>query len=215
MNNFLTGLTFYLLIKLCSDKMKNQKNISLAHDHVAMGFNFPPSQYQLHLQYIVLPLLPFQYEMYLKGNHFTYQRFIPYIYVEQVLNKLIQLQTTIDNIEVELPELLANIEKVTGISYDTIYHEYYEHIGVMNREVAHYQPESFEKIQIADKIYNFTVDGDTITLGDEDNSVPSQTLIAADKVTLQSYGKPTQENGKPAGTYYGFIKTPEEVISWI
>lgn len=52
---------------------------------VCAGFNYPPSQYQLHLQFIMLPLLPFQYEQYLRGIHFTHGRFFPLQYVRAVL----------------------------------------------------------------------------------------------------------------------------------
>ena len=46
-------------------------------DMVACGFNYPPSQYQLHLQFMLPPFLPFQHLMYLVGNHFTKGRFFP------------------------------------------------------------------------------------------------------------------------------------------
>lgn len=42
---------------------------------VAAGFNIPPSQYQLHLQFIMPPLLPYQHLMYLRGNHYTKVQF--------------------------------------------------------------------------------------------------------------------------------------------
>jgi hypothetical protein len=34
---------------------------------VLAGFNYPPSQYQLHLQYMCPPMYPFQYHMFLNG----------------------------------------------------------------------------------------------------------------------------------------------------
>lgn len=36
--------------------------------HVIAGCNFPPSQFQLHIQYFMMPFLPFQYKMYLDGQ---------------------------------------------------------------------------------------------------------------------------------------------------
>ncbi len=36
--------------------------------HVCAGFNYPPSQYQLHLQFMLPPFLPFQYSLYLQGG---------------------------------------------------------------------------------------------------------------------------------------------------
>ena len=45
------------------------------------GFNYPPSQYQLHLQFAMPPLLPAQFELYERGVHFTHMRFFPLSYV--------------------------------------------------------------------------------------------------------------------------------------
>lgn len=53
--------------------------------HVCAGFNYPPSQYQLHLQYMLPPFLPFQWFSCLKGVHFTRGRFFPFEYVRRVL----------------------------------------------------------------------------------------------------------------------------------
>lgn len=36
---------------------------------VAAGFNSPPSQYQLHMQFMLPPFLPFQYWQYLKVRY--------------------------------------------------------------------------------------------------------------------------------------------------
>lgn len=58
---------------------------------VACGFNYPPSQYQLHLQFMLPPFLPFQYYMYLRGKHFTYGRFFPLEYGLKALDKLIEI----------------------------------------------------------------------------------------------------------------------------
>lgn len=51
----------------------------------AIGFNLPPSQYQLHLQCIALPLTPVRYQEFLDGTHFTEGRFYPYHYVKSLL----------------------------------------------------------------------------------------------------------------------------------
>jgi hypothetical protein len=49
--------------------------------HVCAGLNYPPSQYQLHVQFILPPLLPFHYHLYQRGTHFTHKRFFPVEYV--------------------------------------------------------------------------------------------------------------------------------------
>ena len=42
-----------------------------------VGLNFPPSQYQLHLQFMLPPLMPFHWKLYKEGVHFTPGRFFP------------------------------------------------------------------------------------------------------------------------------------------
>ena len=53
-----------------------------------MGFNFPPSQAQLHLQCIAPIMLPFQYAQYLRDVHYTPQRFFPVEYVADLLTRI-------------------------------------------------------------------------------------------------------------------------------
>lgn len=60
---------------------------TVLENHTVIGFNYPPSQYQLHLQVIVGPLTMDHYEAFLKGNHFTEQRFFPYKFVHDALSK--------------------------------------------------------------------------------------------------------------------------------
>jgi len=55
---------------------------------VAAGMNFPPSQFQLHLQYMLLPLLPSHFALFKSGNHFTDRRFFPLEYLYTVLRSL-------------------------------------------------------------------------------------------------------------------------------
>ena len=39
-------------------------------------------QFQLHIQYMLPPFLPFHYVQYLEGNHMTSQRFFPLEYIK-------------------------------------------------------------------------------------------------------------------------------------
>merc|ERR1711862_808121 len=52
---------------------------------VIRSFNFPPSQYQMHIQWIVPPLFPFQHFMAETRNHFHQNRAIPVDYVREIL----------------------------------------------------------------------------------------------------------------------------------
>lgn len=53
--------------------------------HLCVGCNYPPSQYQLHLQFMLPPFLPYHYRLYLDGVHFTHERFFPVEYLKKVL----------------------------------------------------------------------------------------------------------------------------------
>lgn len=55
-----------------------------------MGYNYPPSQNQLHIHYMLPVLIPHQYMLYLQGVHFTHMRFFPTSYVDKVLAQLVE-----------------------------------------------------------------------------------------------------------------------------
>jgi hypothetical protein len=54
-------------------------------EYIGAGFNYPPSQYQLHLQFMYAGVLPYQYWMFQCGHHFTEGRFFPFEFVEAAL----------------------------------------------------------------------------------------------------------------------------------
>jgi hypothetical protein len=49
------------------------------------GCNFPPSQFQLHIQYFLLPWIPGQYKMMMDGHHLPAGRWFPLEYIKRVL----------------------------------------------------------------------------------------------------------------------------------
>ena len=57
--------------------------------HAITGFNFPPSQYQLHLQFMLPPCTPFHWSLFQKGVHCTPRRFFPFEYVRAALAALV------------------------------------------------------------------------------------------------------------------------------
>lgn len=93
------------------------KNITqIPEDAIAMGFNLPPSQYQLHLQFIVCPLRPIEYAKFLQGLHFTKDRFFPYHYVEAVLQKENRALGSLVGTD-DTQALIQTIQTQTGIDY--------------------------------------------------------------------------------------------------
>ncbi len=53
---------------------------------VVCGCNFPPSQFQLHIQYFLMPWLPCQYRPFLDGNQLVQGRWFPLEYIKRVLS---------------------------------------------------------------------------------------------------------------------------------
>eukprot|EP00758_Cryptobia_borreli_P005330 Tbor_TRINITY_DN4845_c0_g1::TRINITY_DN4845_c0_g1_i1::g.1235::m.1235 len=58
-------------------------------DAAISGFNSPPSQFQLHLQFMSPMLFPYHWATFLKGKAFTKYRFFPREYVVDVLKMMI------------------------------------------------------------------------------------------------------------------------------
>ena len=69
----------------------NEMPLAALREHVIMAFNLPPSQYQLHLQYMLLPLLPSHLGVFRRGAHFVHLRHFPLAYVREALEKLLAL----------------------------------------------------------------------------------------------------------------------------
>eukprot|EP01089_Gocevia_fonbrunei_P017793 TRINITY_DN5881_c0_g1_i2.p1 TRINITY_DN5881_c0_g1~~TRINITY_DN5881_c0_g1_i2.p1 ORF type:complete len:390 (+),score=90.15 TRINITY_DN5881_c0_g1_i2:54-1172(+) len=154
--------------------------------HIAAGFNFPPSQYQLHLQFIVPPMIPFQYHLYLQGVHFTPNRFFPIEYVREVL-KLVESEKIEFKIDDDQP-----IEALIQ--------------GDSHRKLAKWDVKDFELYVVGNKAYKANQDG---TIGEEASGVDIKAINAEDKNRLQNYGRPysTGEKVAPTGTYYGHPKS--------
>ena len=53
--------------------------------HIVCGCNCPPSQFQLHIQYFLLPWIPGQYKMMMDGHHLPAGRWFPLEYIKRVL----------------------------------------------------------------------------------------------------------------------------------
>jgi hypothetical protein len=170
--------------------------------HVAAGFNYPPSQYQLHLQFMLPPFTPFHYQQYLNGLHFTAGRFFPIEYVLSILSLNLAYDVKEDT---SVEEIIAFYES-KGISYDKIHRECYQRYGLSHLELANYQKDDFEGVIIGSKFYQFR-EGNHLEETQEDIKV----IIEKDKMVLQNYGRPYNA-GKPSGSYYKFAKKVEYKI---
>lgn len=60
----------------------------LRAEHVVRGLNFPPSQFQLHLQFLLPPLTPYHWGLHRAGKHFSAGRFFPFSFLVKALAAL-------------------------------------------------------------------------------------------------------------------------------
>ena len=89
----------------------------ISRANVAAGFNFPPSQYQLHLQYMLPVFTPFHFKLYTQGHHFTYNRFLPYEFVESALKYCVENKTSLPKgDEMSIEDIFSFFES-KGVSY--------------------------------------------------------------------------------------------------
>jgi len=168
--------------------------------HVIAGFNYPPSQYQLHLQYMLPPFLPFQYYQYLRGLHFTKGRFVPIEYALAVFELGVPYPVTADT----TLEALFDFYKVRGVDYNAIWEYEYKRYGESHRALSNWQREDFSYVFSAGKAYR----GKELVEGVDESKTQ-----ANDKLVLQNYGRPY--DGKPTGTYYKFAKrSRSDVDDW-
>mmetsp|Transcript_4028 Transcript_4028/g.5071 ORF Transcript_4028/g.5071 Transcript_4028/m.5071 type:complete len:304 (+) Transcript_4028:238-1149(+) len=162
------------------------------------GMNFPPSQFQLHLQYILPPLLPYQYQLYREGKHATKHRFFPLKYIRKVLETDVPMNV---NMETNVLDIVEKYGKL-GVSYDKIYQESYNSLGINHKRLAYWQKNDFTMRLRDGKIYDAE--------SNEELGLDMHSVAAKDKLTLQNYGRP-YANDKPTGTFYKYArKTPLE-----
>ena len=174
-------------MRLASD---SEKDIEALRNDLILGLNFPPSQYQLHIQCIMPPFLPNQYKLYLDGVHMTKGRFFPLKYVKALLtlNDPMNIDDT-----TTVTEILDKYE--SRVSYEKMHAEVYEAAGRSHSRLANWREEDFS-YQIEDVGSNANVFRD-------------------DKLTLQSYGRPYCD-GAPGGAYYAHARAtvmPERLSS--
>jgi len=174
--------------------------------HLILGLNFPPSQCQLHLQVILPPLMPFHYQMYRDGRHFTKNRFFPLEYMISTLkvlgNRGIHSANTMN-----INDLIDLIKSKTGISYEAVWLECYARYGESHQQLASWNSEDFGRV---------IVNGSVIIRTDDMTLCDCQNVAAArkeDMRMLQNYGRP-YINGKPSGTFYKHAKKAP-LLDWL
>jgi len=174
---------------------RTRKQLAAIRPHVIAGMNFPPSQFQLHIQYFLPPFLPFQYRMYLDGQHMTHKRFFPLEYVKAVLALNDPVDVTMDT---PIEDLIERFDD--RVPYDEVHAACYGRVEASQQLLGNWQAGDFDHVLPKGGTH----------VGEQ----PKDAVVAADKGMLQAYGRPYSEAGKPTGTYYKHARS-ERVPSWV
>lgn len=194
-------------------------------EHMCCGFNYPPSQSQLHLQYICPAVMPFQYAQFLNGVHFTAGRFFPFSYVRRCLSILVDLEEKKGSSPAVSipPDLLGDDTDVAAIvqyftdahrhDYTAAHALYCKRFGELAEMFSNWNPDWFEGKVVP------TENGQGVLLKarneTEMETVAVSEVAASDKARLQSYGRPYDAvTGRPSGSYYAHPKQPTDITIW-
>ena len=184
------------------------------------GMNYPPSQYQLHLQFIVPPLMPFDFHKLENGEHFHHNRFFPFEYVEAVLSFCIKEGESLTfpfsggPTEAGIEEIIAFFD-AKGISYEKIHGDFVTRAKASQRKLAKWEKAQFEAVAKVDTASgaetivrlhpNGEEDGDAVGGSPLPEGTDSGKVRAEDKKILMNC---------VATTYYQHAKAPGEVAVW-
>jgi len=178
-----------------SDNLKDEEFLN----HLACGCNYPPSQYQLHLQFMLPPFLPQHWLLYLKDLHFTYERFFPVEYIRAVLCLNIKYKVVEDT---KIEDIIAFYNS-KGVNYQQIWRDCYDKYAESHKLLSNWSPEDFDGIFIGDSLYAIKENNTAVLV---DGPADSKAIQAQDKLILQNYGRPYNDAGKPTGGYYSFAR---------
>lgn len=171
-------------------------------DKIMKSFNYPPSQFQMHVQWLVPPMTPFQHLMAEKRNHFHEDRAFPLSYVRAVLklNKPYKTEVVKDTPIQDIVDFYNE----AGVSYKEYWTAFFEKCLQDSMQCANWDAEEFSYVVEDDKAYKFEVKNGEIVKGELVEGVELGALRDKDKAAMQNYGRPYND-GKTTGTY---IKAP-------
>jgi hypothetical protein len=171
--------------------------------HVISGFNYPPSQYQLHMQFMLPPFLPFQWHLCEKGVHFTKDRFFPYEYVRAVLNCPTHFAWNESSTVYELFEFYTANHQV---DYHQFHADGYQRYFASHKKLANWAASAFEGVVMDKSFVPFANEAGDLDYNKKEDVENPDAQAAADKMVLQNYGRAYTDAGKPSGTYYKHAK---------
>lgn len=116
------------------------------HSHAIAALSAVPSQYQLHLHYIVPPLLPADYHSLLRGERFSRGRWLPLEYVEAALDALAPSGGLDGALEMSASEIFTRIEATGGPSYNDALDAALARYAASHEQLANWAPECFDAV---------------------------------------------------------------------
>jgi hypothetical protein len=171
-------------------------------DVALCGMNYPPSMYQLHLQFIHPPLLPFQYAAAREENHFHYGRFFSLEYLQAALGLGDKAKMVIN----EYTDIQAIIDKMNalGVNYDSFQINCLRKCRRLQEKFKAWDEADFSSCVVNGKVFP--------RVGDNaPTSSDPAAMQVEDKKILQNYGRPYNEKGQPSGTFYKHAKHPGDL----
>jgi len=170
-------------------------------EHIILGLNYPPSQYQLHLHAMIPPFTPDHYSLFLQGKHFIQGRWFPLEFVMLGLEKLVQSSATITNAgQLSIEQLIEKLGSF-GIEYSKVYQQCYQRYQASHRILCRWSREHFEALVWQGKTLLSLRTNQQKMLSSEQR----KQLKKTDKMALQNWGRPYDKE-QPTGSYYRYAK---------
>lgn len=175
-------------------------------DIALCGMNFPPSMFQLHLQFIHPPLLPFHYCLALDDGHFHHGRFFPLEYIRAALALGDAVKMDVND-DTDIADIIRTIS-AQGISYDSCHSALMRKCRRVQQLFSAWEEADFEHQVVNGKAFSLL--GGLAPAPNKD----AKGLQKEDAKALQNYGRPYDAEGQPTGTYYRYAKDPAEVANF-
>jgi len=163
-------------------------------------FNCPPSIFQMHVQWMLPPLMPYQHFMVESKRHFPQSRAFPMTYVRQVLALDIPY-------DVQPTTLVEDIVKFYNdrVNYESHWRDFFQHCVQQTLNTQNWDPDDFDYVVQDGKAHKFQVVEGSVEVGAPVEQ-ELRKIQAKDKAVLQNYGRPVVD-GKSSGTY-----TPRPIL---
>mmetsp|Transcript_19077 Transcript_19077/g.24739 ORF Transcript_19077/g.24739 Transcript_19077/m.24739 type:complete len:380 (+) Transcript_19077:406-1545(+) len=179
-----------------------QQDTANLRDFIISGVNIPPSQYQLHIQFMLPPLLPQHFSLFQRDLHFNTGRFVPTTYL---LDALSALETTPLFVST-LNELTSKVQELTGLNYQQYSQDYKLRVHNAQLKLAKWHLDDFDFMLLDDSDIS-TFETRLLSTNKERisllNNFPDNetVLFKEDTRRMQQYGRPFDEHGQPTGCY--------------